>query len=154
MSTDRPPTPKRTLTIRLSARRDKDLAAALAAVVAAAPKGIGVELCPVEQPGNVAPAPPPVAKDEPLETKARELLQKLSDQAAAEADKEIATAERDAERMRAEIIAQRAGFRAYVKHWAGQGVRIAVELTEKILTPVTDAVSKVLTGVFGGKKLE
>jgi len=111
------------------------------------PPEVAVELAEVGPPAAQPPVPI-VVKDEPLETKARQLSETVLDAAAKEAEKKCVAAELDMERKRAEMVAQRNGFRAYVAYWAGQGVRIFVELVENTVGLVADKVA----AVFGGKK--
>jgi hypothetical protein len=154
MSADKPPPPKRRVRVRLTPRDKEDPEAVLAAVRnALSGYGICIEVRTVAE-GSGEPTipeppadPPAVVKDELLETKARELAQAHLDAAAAEVEKKGTEHERDAERLRAEIAAQRAGFRAYVGYWLGQGVRITVEIYQKSVGAVVGAVSRALGNV-------
>jgi hypothetical protein len=146
MSADHFPPSKRRVVIRITARDKADPAALLAAVRnALSGYGICIEVRTVAQEESAPEIPTrsQVIKDEVQETALRALLKALLDEVAAEKEKERAAHVRDAERYVAEIVAQRAGLRAYVSYWAGQGVRIAVE---KLLGPIAAVVSRALGG--------
>ncbi len=152
MSDSNPSTPKRRVTVRMTARDKSDPAALLAAVRnALACQGISlvVRTADTQMAAVIAPQAP-VVRDEVLETKARELAGTVLDAARAKADKEAACDRRDAARSEAEIVAQRAGLRAQIKHWIGQGFRITVEGYVKVVGAVK-VTADVVTRAFGGE---
>jgi hypothetical protein len=159
MSAEKPKNPKRRVVVRITARDKNDPASILNAVRNAL-SGHGIMLDvrttgdepPPESPFPLTHPSAEVVADEPLETAARELAQTVLDAEAAKADKEKATAERDSDRLREEVLAARRGTRAYIAFWFGQGVRITVEIYARTADVVVGVVSRILGGKGKGSE--
>jgi hypothetical protein len=149
------PNRKRRVVVRLTARDKKDPASIMNAVKNAL-SGHGVAVVFKAEDGLSADAPleavPPIAAvpDDELATKARETVEAILGSAAAEYDKKAALARRDGAMKVEEIVAVRKGMWAYTKFWLGQGVRISVQVCEKLKDVAVEAVG----GVLGRKKGE
>lgn len=147
MSESKPPS--RVVVVKLTPREKEDAQAQLAAIRdAMRQKGITLQVrTRIET--TEEELPDLVLKDEPLETKARELASAVLDREAAKAKQQTADSFNKSEMKVAEVVAQRQGAKAYLAFLTLRGVKIGVDIFERI-GDLTGTVVKKIHTFFGG----